>query len=58
MKEIEEINRLLLLVFYECKTDAAISAQRRAQKAVIELDKELKIIRFCNKERDDVQRKT
>ena len=42
MSKIEEINRLLLLLFTDCKTDAAIAAQRRAQQAVIDLDNELK----------------
>ncbi len=41
-KEIEEINRLLFLLFDDCKTDAEIDAHRRAQQAVIDLDKELK----------------
>ena len=41
-KNINEINRHLLLIFDECKTDAAIDARRRAQQAVIELANELK----------------
>ncbi len=41
-ENINEINRHLLLVFDECKTDVAIAAHRRAQQAVIELANELK----------------
>jgi len=38
----EEINRYFLLLFSECKTDAALRAQRRAQAAATDLENELK----------------